>query len=173
MDKVCAKLRLSIQSYRLFCFKRCFSDQSSHLPLSYPAFASIQNEPDWNTKDHPCCVFAPAEDYDIPGYYRAFDVVYDTLFAALPRMPEMIGPEATGFDNFATPPVNRARDFQPAWYSGSPRVAAIANHLYDAGVHHDQPGFFDRLSVSLKNARREADQTMTRRRTYTQIFSHC
>lgn len=124
---------------------------------------SIQNEPDWNTKDHPVCIFAPAEDYETPGYYRAFDVVYDTLFSALRRMPEMIGPEATGFDNFATPPVNRAPGFQPAWYSGNPRVAAIANHLYDAGVHHDQPGFFDRLDTSLKNGRREADQTMTRK----------
>jgi hypothetical protein len=109
------------------------------------------------------CIFRPSEDFFYPGYYRAFDIVYDTLRAALERMPEMIGPESTGFDNYVTPPVNGAQDFQVSWYSGNPRVAAIANHLYDAGVTHDSPGFFERLAVTLKNARREADQTMTRR----------
>jgi hypothetical protein len=128
-----------------------------------PTWISIQNEPDWNTNFHPVCIFKPSEDFFRPSYYKAFDAVYDVLNANLARAPEMIGPESTGFDNFVTPPVNGAPGFQVAWYSGNPRVCAIANHLYDAGVFHDAPDFFAKLDVTLKNARREADQTMTRR----------
>lgn len=48
-------------------------------------------------------------------------------------------------------------DVTPHWYSGNPRVAAIGNHLYDAGITFDSNRFFERLKITLDNARREAD----------------
>lgn len=74
----------------------------------------------------------------------------------------MIGPEATGFDNYVTA-YEGDNDVKPHWYSGNPRVSAIGNHLYDAGVTFDNQDFFDRLKRTLDNARKEANMTMTKR----------
>lgn len=73
LDQVCAKLKLgrrTVARYPVvqpFCVARFVSYQSSYSSLSYPAFATIQDESDSNSNDHSCGVFAPAEDYDISG----------------------------------------------------------------------------------------------------------
>lgn len=74
----------------------------------------------------------------------------------------MIGPETTGFDSYVTSS-DKDTTVEPHWYSGNPRVAAIGNHLYDAGVTFDSSEFFDRLRHTLDNGRKEADMTMTKR----------
>lgn len=56
-----------------------------------PTWISIQNEPDWNTKYHPVCIFSPSEDFFKAGYYKAFDVVYDKLHKEMKRVPQMLG----------------------------------------------------------------------------------
>lgn len=162
-----------------------------------PDWISIQNEPDWSTPEHPVCSFRPAESFFYPGYYRAFDEVFETLKSSLSEMPEMIGPETAGFDDFVTAPLNgRKEGYQAAPYSGSPRVSAICNHvsifaffscdnkckgcqvlfltfwpslflsskqLYDAGIKYSDQDFYLKLDQSLRNVRRQADETMTRR----------
>lgn len=50
-------------------------------------------------------------------------------------------------------------------------MAGICNHLYDAGVTYDNSDFFSKLDVTLRNARKEADQTMTRRLMMTEYAS--
>jgi hypothetical protein len=110
-----------------------------------PTWISIQNEPDYNTAAHDTCIFDPSESYYVPGYYAAFDVTYDVLHANLERCPLMIGPETAGFDRFLDHP-----------YAGSPRIAAQAAHIYNAGDKFTTSDFFDHLQVVLKNGAIEA-----------------
>lgn len=51
----------------------------------------------------------PAENFFYPGYYKAFDEVYETLKKGLDDIPLMVAPEASGFDNFVTAPLNFKR----------------------------------------------------------------
>lgn len=90
--------------------------------------------------------------------------MHSTLRGGLPNPPEMIGPECSGFDNFITAPLNgRKEGYQASPFSGDPRVSAICNHLYDAGVQYSDERFYEKLDVSLRNVRRQADESMTRR----------
>lgn len=106
-----------------------------------PSWLSIQNEPDFNTKAHDACIFGAAETYHTPSYWRAFDRVYETLHRRMPsgKVPRMIGPESTGFDQLLEHP-----------YVSSPRVDAVANHLYHAGERFGDESFFPRLRTSLR-----------------------
>lgn len=117
-----------------------------------PTWISVQNEPDYNTTAHDTCVFDASESYYVPGYYTAFDVTYDMLHAKLERPPLMIGPETAGYDTFRDHP-----------YAGSPRVAAQAAHIYNAGVKFTTPDFFDRLRVTLRNGDIEAQDKQVKK----------
>lgn len=92
------------------------------------------------------CLFDASESYDVPGYFKAFDMVYDLLHRNLEHVPGMIGPESAAFDTYRDHP-----------YSGHPRIEAAANHLYGAGVNFGSPDFFPRLVTALRNARLEAE----------------
>jgi hypothetical protein len=112
----------------------------------------LQNEPDCNSKEHESCVFSESENYDTPGYYKAFDIVYDTLQRNMINAPGMIGPEASSFDRFIDHP-----------YAGSPRIEAIGNHVHAAGVVFKNGTFFENLNASLQHGRQAAQKAHVRK----------
>jgi hypothetical protein len=112
----------------------------------------LQNEPDCDSKEHESCVFSESENYDTPGYYKAFDTVYDTLQRNMVNAPGMIGPEASSFERFIDHP-----------YAGSPRIEAIGNHVHAAGVEFENGSFFESLDASLQHGRQAAQNAHVRK----------
>jgi hypothetical protein len=112
----------------------------------------LQNEPDYDSKEHETCLFSASENFDTPGYYKAFDVVYDTLSRNMADAPGMIGPETSGFERFIDHP-----------YAASPRFEAIGNHIHTAGVAFGNASFFKKLHMTLEQARKAAESAQVKK----------
>jgi len=113
----------------------------------HPDYISLQNEPDWQA-DWDTCRFDPTQSASVAGYDRAFDAVYDALYAQMGAgMPKMIGPETTG--------LNGAAGFTPSQYinalSDRSRMYGYAHHLYNINAG-DNPDAYVSAMAAFKNA---------------------
>lgn len=98
----------------------------------YPAYISIQNEPDykdtWET-----CLLSPTETVKttdtIAGYNKALNAVYDTVLKRNQK-PRIIGPETVGIGYNAVENYINALDIR--------KIDGIAHHLYH-GVDENDP----------------------------------
>jgi glucuronoarabinoxylan endo-1,4-beta-xylanase len=90
----------------------------------YPAYISIQNEPDWKAS-YESCLLKPSETINatdtIAGYNKALDAVYDTLMKRSVR-PKLLGPECIGIG------YNAVENYVNALAVS--KLYGIAHHLY-------------------------------------------
>ncbi|MEN8228048.1 MAG: T9SS type A sorting domain-containing protein [Bacteroidota bacterium] len=98
----------------------------------YPAYISIQNEPDWSASWE-TCLFKPAEVINasdtIAGYNEALDAVYDTLNMR-DQTPKILGPETVGIGYNSVENYVNSLDLT--------KLDGIAHHLYH-GVDENNP----------------------------------
>ncbi len=97
----------------------------------YPAYISIQNEPDWKAT-YESCLFKPAETVNatdtLAGYNKALDAVYDTL-QKRSRIPRLLGPETIGIG------YNAVENYMNALNKN--KLYGIAHHLYHGANETD------------------------------------
>jgi glucuronoarabinoxylan endo-1,4-beta-xylanase len=97
----------------------------------YPAYISIQNEPDW-TADYESCRFNPSETVTasdtLAGYNKALDAVYDTIMKR-DRKPHFLGPECIGIGYNAVENYINPLDLS--------KLYGIAHHLYHGANEND------------------------------------
>jgi glucuronoarabinoxylan endo-1,4-beta-xylanase len=98
----------------------------------YPAYISIQNEPDW-AASWETCLFRPEETVTasdtIAGYNKALDAVYDTLIKR-EQMPRILGAEPAGIGYNSVHNYINALDVS--------KLYGICHHLYN-GVDKNNP----------------------------------
>ncbi|HOK66759.1 MAG TPA: carbohydrate binding domain-containing protein [Anaerohalosphaeraceae bacterium] len=90
-------------------------------------YLSIQNEPDW-TASWDTCRYEPSETSTYAGYNKAFQAVYNELYARFgTAMPKMLAPETTGLYGAAgsSPSAYISALLDPAQAYG------YAHHLYN------------------------------------------
>lgn len=97
----------------------------------YPAYISIQNEPEWKTS-YESCLLKPSETVTatdtIAGYNKALDAVYDTLRKRnVP--PRILGPECVGIGYNSVENYVNALDVS--------KLYGIAHHLYHGANETD------------------------------------
>ncbi|MEJ5260648.1 MAG: carbohydrate binding domain-containing protein [Anaerohalosphaeraceae bacterium] len=90
-------------------------------------YLSIQNEPDW-TASWDTCRYEPSETSTYAGYNKAFQAVYNKLYARFgTAMPKMLAPETTGLYG--------AAGSSPSAYISAlfnqDQVYGYAHHLYN------------------------------------------
>jgi glucuronoarabinoxylan endo-1,4-beta-xylanase len=97
----------------------------------YPAYISIQNEPDWKAS-YESCLLKPSETITatdtIAGYNKALDAVYDTLMKRSVR-PKLLGPECVGIG------YNSVENYVNALSVS--KLDGIAHHLYHGADETD------------------------------------
>ncbi len=97
----------------------------------FPAYISIQNEPDWKAS-YESCLLKPSETITatdtIAGYNKALAAVYDTLAKRSVR-PKILGPECVGIGYNAVENYINALDIG--------KLDGIAHHLYHGADETD------------------------------------
>jgi glucuronoarabinoxylan endo-1,4-beta-xylanase len=97
----------------------------------YPAYISIQNEPDWPAS-YESCLLRPSETVTasdtIAGYNKAFNAVYDTLQKRSIK-PGILGPECVGIGYNSVENYVNALDTR--------KLGGIAHHLYHGANETD------------------------------------
>jgi glucuronoarabinoxylan endo-1,4-beta-xylanase len=106
-----------------------------------PDYVSIQNEPDFFSKQWETCVFGATEGASVAGisaagYGQALDAVYGAIQAAdLASPPVLLGPETTGFrDNIVQKYMNGLN---------AAELGGVAHHMYGATGDNPAPDTFD------------------------------
>ncbi|MGC9344473.1 MAG: hypothetical protein ACP5E3_17340, partial [Bacteroidales bacterium] len=98
----------------------------------FPAYISIQNEPDWSAS-YESCRFNPMETINpsdtIAGYNKALSAVYDTI-QKRSEIPKILGPETIGIGYNAVENYSNPMDLS--------KIHGIAHHLYH-GVDENDP----------------------------------
>jgi len=98
----------------------------------YPAYISIQNEPDFSATWE-SCLLKPYETVNgsdtIAGYNKALDAVYDTVMQRIQK-PKILGPETVGIGYNSVENYVNAMDLS--------KLDGIAHHLYH-GVNENNP----------------------------------
>jgi len=106
-----------------------------------PDFISIQNEPDFYTKDWETCLWGPTEGASMDGittagYGQALDAVYNAIQASpLASRPILVGPETTGFDD------NNVQNYLAGLNLAE--LGGIAHHMYGSTSHNPNPDWFN------------------------------
>ncbi len=97
----------------------------------FPAYISIQNEPDWKAS-YESCLLKPSETITatdtVAGYNKALAAVYDTLAKRSVR-PRILGPECIGIGYNAVENYVNALDIR--------KLDGIAHHLYHGADETD------------------------------------
>jgi glucuronoarabinoxylan endo-1,4-beta-xylanase len=105
----------------------------------FPAYISIQNEPDWKAS-YESCLLKPAETITaadtVAGYNKALAAVYDTLATRNVR-PKILGPECIGIGYNAVENYVNALDIR--------KLDGIAHHLYH-GTDETNPFISDNFT---------------------------
>jgi glucuronoarabinoxylan endo-1,4-beta-xylanase len=106
-----------------------------------PDYVSIQNEPDYFTKNWETCVFGATEGASVAGipaagYGQALDAVHGAIQAAgLASPPVLIGPETTGFRDNVVQKYMSGLD--------ATELGGVAHHLYGETGDNPAPDGFD------------------------------
>jgi glucuronoarabinoxylan endo-1,4-beta-xylanase len=107
--------------------------RQSGVPVRY---ASLQNEPDYDTAGHDCCKFELEERRHSPGYNKLVFATHRLMHKEMRDPPGLVGPEHTKIDGYL--PSGRLLE----------KLEAVGNHLYGSG-DFEQP---DSLLPSIRAA---------------------
>jgi len=90
-------LRKDKSGFMYQAFANYWTDILNHITFN-PDFISIQNEPTYTTSKWTTCKWSATELPDLPGYNKAFDLVYNQI-KNRKNPPKMIGPESQDISN--------------------------------------------------------------------------
>lgn len=108
-----------------------------------PRWISIQNEPDYETREHETCLFDTMESEYYPSYFRALKTVHEVLQKEMENCPELVGPDCFDLTGYALWP-----NFS------SCQIDSHCGHLYSAGQSMSDPFFFSKLEKLLGEMRK-------------------